>query len=94
MLAIGRGMMSSPKLLMLDEPSLGLAPVVVEEVARIIKYLNGEFGVSILLVEQNALMALEISQRAYVLETGNLVLSGRSEDLINDEAVKRSYLGT
>jgi branched-chain amino acid transport system ATP-binding protein len=93
MLAIGRGLMSNPKLLMLDEPSLGLSPVMVSEVARIIEYLNVSFGVSILLVEQNALMALEISRRAYVLEIGNVSLSGSSSDLIESDSVKRAYLG-
>ena len=92
MLAIGRGLMSNPKLLILDEPSLGLAPLVVQEVAGIIQQLN-HMGVTILLVEQNANMALGLSDRAYVLEVGRISLEGAAQDLSNNEYVKKAYLG-
>jgi len=92
MLAISRALMSSPKLLMLDEPSLGLAPMLVEFVFDIIKELN-DSGVTILLVEQNARMALSIADRGYVLETGNIVLSATAKELLADETVRRAYLG-
>jgi branched-chain amino acid transport system ATP-binding protein len=92
MLATGRGMMSMPGLLLLDEPSMGLSPILVEEIFRIIKEINSQ-GTSILLVEQNALMALSISHRAYVLETGRIVLQGKSEDVKNNPQVKSAYLG-
>jgi len=92
MLAIARSLMSSPKLLMLDEPSLGLAPIIVSEIFDIIQNLNKN-GITILLVEQNASMALKISNRGYVMETGKIVLSGSSKDLINNEEVKNRYLG-
>lgn len=92
MLAMGRGMMSNPKLLMLDEPSMGLAPILVEEIFNIIKDLN-KGGVTILLVEQNAQAALGIANRGYVLETGKIVLSAEAKTLLNDEAVKKAYLG-
>ncbi len=92
MLAIARGLMSSPKLLLLDEPSLGLAPLVVERLAEIILQLH-ENGLAILLVEQNAQMALAMADRAYVLETGQIVLQGAGSDLLNDEKVQKSYLG-
>ncbi len=92
MLAIGRALMSRPKLLMLDEPSLGLAPIVVDKIFDVIKELNGR-GVTILLVEQNANMALEIAHRGYVMETGKISLQGSARELFEDEAVKRAYLG-
>jgi branched-chain amino acid transport system ATP-binding protein len=92
MLAIGRAMMSKPKLLLLDEPSLGLAPNLVMEIFRIVTDLNAE-GITILLVEQNAHRALEIAHRAYVLETGNIVLSDTGKALLNNPKVKEAYLG-
>lgn len=92
MLAIARSLMSSPKLLMLDEPSLGLAPIIVEEIFEVIKNINKN-GISILLVEQNASIALKISDRGYVMETGKIVLKGNSKDLIANEEVKNRYLG-
>lgn len=92
MLAIGRALMSRPKLLMLDEPSMGLAPLLVMEIFKIIRECN-DAGVTILLVEQNANMALSISDRAYVLETGTVALEGSAEDLISNDEVKRAYLG-
>ncbi len=92
MLAMGRGLMSSPTLLLLDEPSMGLAPILVEEIFEIIKEINAK-GTSILLVEQNANMALQISNRAYVLETGRVVLSGDAESVMNNPQVKAAYLG-
>jgi branched-chain amino acid transport system ATP-binding protein len=93
MLAIGRALMANPKLLLLDEPSLGLAPVIVDKIYEIIREIN-QRGVTILLVEQNANYALDVSNRGYVLETGTVVLSNDSEALRNDEAVQRAYLGT
>jgi branched-chain amino acid transport system ATP-binding protein len=92
MLATARGMMSKPSLLLLDEPSMGLSPILVEEIFKIIKEINSQ-GTSILLVEQNALMALSISNRAYVLETGRIVLEGDAEDVKNNPQVKAAYLG-
>jgi branched-chain amino acid transport system ATP-binding protein len=92
MLAVGRALMGAPKLLLLDEPSLGLAPIVIQELARAFQEINDN-GVSILLVEQNANMALRLSSRTYVLETGSIVMEGASEKLINDPAVKDAYLG-
>jgi len=92
MLAIGRALMSSPKLLLLDEPSIGLSPLMSQTIARIILTINGE-GVSILLVEQNAKLALKIAHKGYVLETGTIVLEGDAKDLLQDEAVKSAYLG-
>lgn len=92
MLALGKALMGQPKLLMLDEPSLGLAPTVVTEIFRIILSLQGQ-GTTILLVEQNAREALRISHRAYVLETGRVVLTGTGEDLLSNEEVKRAFLG-
>jgi len=92
MLAIARGLMSSPKLLLLDEPSLGLAPLVVARLAEIILQLH-EKGLGILLVEQNAQMALGMADRGYVLETGQIVLEGLGQDLLNEENVQKSYLG-
>ena len=92
MLAMGRALMSSPELLMLDEPSMGLAPILVEQIFDIIKALNKN-GVTILLVEQNAQMALSIADRGYVLETGRIVTSARASELLADEKVKKAYLG-
>jgi branched-chain amino acid transport system ATP-binding protein len=92
MLAIGRGLMSRPRLLMLDEPSLGLAPILVREVFNIIRQINGR-GVTVLLVEQNVRQALEIAHRGYVLETGRIVRSGSAHDLLKDPEIKRVYLG-
>ena len=92
MLAMGRALMSNPKLLMLDEPSMGLAPILVEQIFDIIKELH-KAGTTILLVEQNAQMALSVADRGYVLETGKIVTSGSGLDLLNDEAVKKAYLG-
>jgi branched-chain amino acid transport system ATP-binding protein len=92
MLAIARGLMSKPKLLMLDEPSLGLAPLLVAELFRIVVEIN-QHGVAILLVEQNAIQALETAHRGYVLENGRIVLSGNASDLIQNDHVRVSYLG-
>jgi branched-chain amino acid transport system ATP-binding protein len=92
MLAIGRGLMSRPKLLLLDEPSLGLAPKLVQSVFETIKLINQQ-GVTILLIEQNAYAALQIAARGYVIENGNVVLSGLARDLAQDEKVKKAYLG-
>jgi len=92
MLSIARGLMSLPKLLIFDEPSLGLAPLLVENVFKTLRIIN-EGGIPILLVEQNTSLALAVSQRSYVIENGNVVLSGKSENLINDEMVKRAFLG-
>ena len=92
MLAIGRALMSKPSMLLLDEPSLGLAPKIVELIFDIILEINNKGG-TILLVEQNANMALKISHRAYVLETGNIKLEGNAEELLNNEEVKKAYLG-
>ena len=92
MLAIGRGIMSRPRLLLLDEPSLGLAPILVEELFRAIKWIN-QRGTTILLVEQNAFMALKTAQRGYVFETGRCLLSDESENLLGNEKVKKAYLG-
>jgi branched-chain amino acid transport system ATP-binding protein len=92
MLAIGRGLMSRPRLLMLDEPSLGLAPIIVREVFRIIEEINAR-GVTVLLVEQNVRQALEVAHRGYVLETGRIVQSGAAADLLEDPRIKRAYLG-
>lgn len=92
MLAISRALMSRPRLLLLDEPSLGLAPLVVAQIFEIVKKVNGE-GTTVLLVEQNARMALKVSHRAYVIETGSIVLEGKGSDLLNDDSIRRSYLG-
>lgn len=92
MLAIGRALMANPVLLLLDEPSMGLAPVLVDEIFSIIKEINAQ-GVTILLVEQNAYKALSIADRAYVLETGAVSLSGKASDIMADERVKKAYLG-
>ena len=92
MLAMGRALMSKPKLLMLDEPSMGLAPILVEQIFDIVKELN-EAGTTILLVEQNARMALSIAHRAYVLETGTISMSGDAHELAEDDRVRKAYLG-
>ena len=92
MLAVGRALMMRPKLLMMDEPSLGLAPLVIRDIFRIIRTLHDE-GITILLVEQNANAALRVADRAYVLETGSLGISGTGEELLNDPSVKEAYLG-
>lgn len=92
MLAMGRALMSRPKLLILDEPSMGLSPLFVKEIFSVIKKLK-EAGVTILLVEQNAKMALSVADYAYVIETGKITIEGKSEDLLNDVNVKKAYLG-
>jgi branched-chain amino acid transport system ATP-binding protein len=92
MLAIGRALMSKPKLLMLDEPSLGLAPILVETIFQIVREINAQ-GIPILLVEQNATKALEVAHRAYVLETGTIVKSGSGKELLSSPDVQRAYLG-
>ena len=92
MLAMGRALMSRPKLLMLDEPSMGLAPILVDQIFAIIKELHAA-GTTILLVEQNARAALSVADRGYVLETGKIVATGTGADLLNDESVKKAYLG-
>ena len=92
MLAMARALMSQPSLLLLDEPSMGLSPILVEEIFKIIVEIN-EQGTSILLVEQNAQMALSIANRAYVLETGNIVLSGDAKEIASNPDVKKAYLG-
>ena len=93
MLAIGRGLMAQPKLLMLDEPSLGLAPIIVREVFRIIQQVH-DAGITVLLVEQNAYQALKVADRGYVYETGKVVLEGKASDLLDDEKMRAAYLGT
>jgi branched-chain amino acid transport system ATP-binding protein len=93
MLAIGRALMARPKLLMLDEPSMGIAPILVERIYETIAEINRQ-GVAILLVEQNANYALDVSERGYVLETGEVALTNESAELRNDPAVQRAYLGT
>ena len=93
MLALARALMGRPRLLLLDEPSLGLAPIVVREIFGIVRRLNEEEKLSVLVVEQNAAVALESSSRAYVLEAGEVALEGPSEELARNEDVRRSYLG-
>jgi branched-chain amino acid transport system ATP-binding protein len=93
MVAISRALMARPKLLLMDEPSLGLAPLVVRDIARSILSINREDQVSVILVEQNSRMALKLSSRAYVLETGRVALEGASDELVNNEEVRRLYLG-
>ena len=92
MLAMGRALMSQPKIILMDEPSMGLSPIFVNEIFDIIKEVS-ESGTTVLLVEQNAKKALEIADRAYVLETGKILLSGDAKELMNDDAVKKAYLG-
>ena len=93
MLAIGRALMGRPRLLLLDEPSFGLAPLVVKDIFNIMRRINREQNVSILLVEQNARLALDLADKAYLLETGRVVLSGSSDDMKRNDAVRRAYLG-
>jgi len=93
MLAIARGLLAKPTLLLMDEPSLGVAPIVVEEIARIILEINKQDGVSIILVEQNSYMALGLADKGYVLEAGRLSFQGTPQDLLNNEHVKKAYLG-
>ncbi|PKP73821.1 MAG: ABC transporter ATP-binding protein [Alphaproteobacteria bacterium HGW-Alphaproteobacteria-6] len=93
MMVIGRALMARPRLLLLDEPSLGIAPKLVQDIARAIVAISRDEGVSVLLVEQNSRMALSISNRAYALSTGSVVLTGRSKDLISDDRIKAAYLG-
>jgi len=93
MLALARALMSRPKLLLLDEPSLGLAPLVTREIFRIVSELNEKEGLTVLVVEQNAAIALQVASHAYVLEVGAVAVSGTSEELARDESVRRSYLG-
>ena len=93
MLAVGRALMAKPKLIMMDEPSLGLAPLVVREIFRIIEEVNKK-GVTILLIEQNANMALKTANTGYVLETGRITMTGSGQELLTNEAVKAAYLGT
>ena len=92
MLAIGRALMSRPKLMMMDEPSLGLAPLLVKEVFDVIKHIHSD-GMTILLIEQNATAALQIADYGYVLETGKIVLEGTGQELANNPEVKKAYLG-
>ena len=92
MLAVGRALMARPKLLMLDEPSLGLAPLIIKDIFAIIKEINNA-GVNVLLIEQNAKAALEISDFAYVMETGTITMSGSGRELLNDDRVRSAYLG-
>ena len=93
MLAIARALMSKPTILLMDEPSMGLAPLLVQEIFKIIERINKEEGVTILLVEQNAHMALSVANRAYVLETGEIIEEGAGKDLLNDPDIKKAYLG-
>ncbi len=93
MMVIGRALMAKPRLLLLDEPSLGIAPKLVQDIARSIVAINRDEGVSVLLVEQNSRMALSISQRAYALSTGNIVIEGNSKELLHDDRIKAAYLG-
>jgi branched-chain amino acid transport system ATP-binding protein len=93
MVAIGRALMARPRLLLLDEPSLGLAPIIVDEIARIIAEINRDIGMAIILVEQNAKLALNLCNEALVLETGAVALSGKGQDLLASDYVRRAYLG-
>ena len=93
MVVVGRALMARPKLLLLDEPSLGLAPMVVRDIARLVTQVNQEDGVSVILVEQNSRMALKVSRRAYVLETGRVGLAGPSAELMHDDHIRKLYLG-
>ena len=92
MLAMGRALMSHPEIILMDEPSMGLSPIFVNEIFKIIEDVNRD-GVTVLLVEQNAKKALSIANRAYVLETGKIVKEGKASDLLNDETIKKAYLG-
>jgi len=93
MLAVARALMLQPRLMLLDEPSFGLAPLIVEELFEILRRLNRELGVGMLIVEQNAALALDLAEHAYLLETGRIVLAGPASEIGKDEAVRRSYLG-
>ena len=93
MLAIARAMMSKPRILLLDEPSLGLAPIVIREIFKELKVINKELGMTILIVEQNARQALLLSNRAYVLQTGKMIKEGTSADLLHDPEIEAAYLG-
>lgn len=93
MLAIGRALMSAPELLMLDEPSMGLAPIVIEEIFAAIKSINEETGLTVLLVEQNANIALQTAHKGYVIETGEILFSGDAKELLHDDRVRKAYLG-
>ena len=92
MLAMGRALMSHPRIILMDEPSMGLSPILVNEIFDIIQSVSAS-GTSVLLVEQNAKKALSIADRAYVLETGNIVMSGDAKELMNDDSIKKAYLG-
>ena len=92
MLAMGRALMSKPKIILMDEPSMGLSPILVEEIFNIVKEISAS-GTTVLLVEQNAKKALSIADRAYVLETGNIVLSGDAKEMMNNDSIKKAYLG-
>jgi branched-chain amino acid transport system ATP-binding protein len=92
MLAMARALMSQPKLLLLDEPSIGLSPIMTAEIGKIVRQIN-TLGVTIILVEQNAMLALTLAQYGYVLETGNLVMQGKAQELLQDEGVKKAYMG-
>lgn len=93
MLAIARALMSRPKLLLCDEPSLGLAPLITQELFEVLKKLNAEEGLSVLLVEQNANLALKVAHRVYLLETGNIVASGTASEIASDDSIRKAYLG-
>ncbi len=93
MLAIGRALMAKPRLLLLDEPSMGLAPLVVQEIFAVIENLRRDLGTTILLVEQNARAALKVADRGYVLETGKVILEGMASELLENKEVQRAYLG-
>jgi branched-chain amino acid transport system ATP-binding protein len=93
MLAVARGLMSNPKILMLDEPSLGLAPIIVQEIFNIIKRINQEQGITVLLIEQNANMALKVADRAYVMETGSITMTGTGAELLANDEIQTAYLG-
>ena len=93
MLAVGRGLMLRPRMMLLDEPSFGLAPLIVAELFGILRRLNRERQVAMLIVEQNAALALDLAEEAYLLETGRIVMAGPAQEIAKDEAVRRSYLG-
>ena len=93
MLAIARALMSRPKLLLCDEPSLGLAPLITQELFEVLRKLNAEEGLSVLLVEQNANLALKVAHRVYLLETGNIVASGTAAEIASDDSIRKAYLG-